>query len=374
MSAAEQRVEREVVVVLGGTGTIGQYLVPRLCALLPTLPHSLPHSHTHIVRVVSRDIHKASVMFAPLGSFTHSHTHSGDSKAEAKALAREDVTLQLVQGDVHDLASMQESFTDATRVFLLTLTSLMQQQVVVERRLLALLGNSPEHGGGSIEGLKLKHIVRLSAHSRGMEGQPSNSPFRWHSECDEQLLQACSERGVLCGTASTVAVTILRPSLFMQDMTRRHFAPLIVSKDIFYQLGCAPSSGAGVGAVFEDRYRIAMVDARDIADVAACVLSEDTTKHAYNTYILSGPRALLWGDVAAAISHVCGRQIKADLLSDKAFYDHFGGSHVYLKQMQAYRSGCGEDVDGDIEVVTGRPARSIEEFCSDFVSSWVSSS
>ena len=93
-------------------------------------------------------------------------------------------------------------------------------------------------------------------------------------------------------------------------------------------------------------------------------------KHANNTYILSGPKALLWGDVAMAISHACGRTITATLLSDKDFYSRFGNSHVYLKQMQAYRTGCGDDVDNDIEIVTGRPSRNIEQFSHDHAHFW----
>ena len=334
----------EVVVVLGGTGTIGQHLVPRLCELLSVIPSDA----CHVVRVVTRDVEKASETFA------HLRLYSQDGV----------VQLQIVKGSVEDLPSMEEALSGATRLFLLTLTSLRHQQVAVEGRILSLLG--VESGQNTAAGSNIRHVVRLSAHSRGMEGQPSNSPFRWHSECDEQLLRLCSQS---FQTSRHVDVTILRPSLFMQDMTRRHFAPLIREKDIFYQLGSAPKSRDS--KCYEDSYGIAMVDARDIADVAACALSEPIEKHAHNTYILSGPNALLWGDVADAISSVCGRHIKAVMLSDKEFYDQFGGSHIYLKQMQAYRSGCGEDVDGDIEVVTGHASRSITQFCEEHSSSWL---
>mmetsp|Transcript_22729 Transcript_22729/g.29671 ORF Transcript_22729/g.29671 Transcript_22729/m.29671 type:complete len:96 (+) Transcript_22729:359-646(+) len=92
--------------------------------------------------------------------------------------------------------------------------------------------------------------------------------------------------------------------------------------------------------------------------------------HDHNTYILSGPNALSWNDVAQAISKVCGRQIHAKLLSDVEFYNQFGKSHLYLKQMQAYRAGCGEDVDNDIEIVTGHPPRTITQFCEDHADAW----
>lgn len=282
------------------------------------------------------------------------------------------VDLQIVRGSVEDLSGLGDIFQSATRLFLLTLTSLVHRQVAVERGILSLLGlSSQSHdscgvsgASSSAPGANIRHVVRLSAHSRGMEGQPSNSPFRWHSECDEQLIRMC-DRDTTC--TREVGVTILRPSLFMQDMTRRHFAPLICKQDLFYQLGTAPDSGEGD---YTDQYKIAMVDARDIAAVAACALSEPVSKHAHNTYILSGPKALLWNDVAVAISAACGRPISAVMLSDKMFYEQFGKSHVYLKQMQSYRAGGGADVDGDIEVVTGRAARGVEEFCRDYAAAW----
>ena len=142
-------------------------------------------------------------------------------------------------------------------------------------------------------------------------GQPSNSPFRWHSECDEQLLNLTTNTD-----KSHISVTILRPSLFMQDMSKSpHFAPVISSEDRFYQLGKASGPNETPGS-FTDSYRIAQVDARDIAAVASYVLSEPVSRHAGNTYILNGPRALLWGDIATAISKAIGRPIKAAMLSD----------------------------------------------------------
>ncbi|CAE7802606.1 easG [Symbiodinium microadriaticum] len=209
-----------------------------------------------------------------------------------------------------------------------------------------------------------------------MEGQPSNSPFRWHSECDDQLLQKCAFAKASGGC--DIAATIIRPSLFMQDMTRRHFAPVIREEDTFYQLGkldAAASARIGtedhnVPMDYQDLYRIAMIDARDIAEVCACALTEPISAHANNTYIVTGPRALSWSDVAGAISNACGRGITATMLGDRAFFERFGRSHVYLKQMQAYRSGCGEDVDNDFEVVTGHRPRDIIEFALDHADAW----
>ena len=160
---------------------------------------------------------------------------------------------------------------------------------------------------------------------------------------------------------------MLRPSLFFQDMTRRHFAPQIRQASQFFQLGKFSNSSSGV---YEDSYRIAQVDAKDIADVAACCLAEGVSRHAGNTYVLNGPKALSWEDIAASISGAVGRTVKAVMLSDVEFYKQFGDSHVYLKQMQAYRAGASEDVDGDIEIITGTPARSFVDFALAHKADW----
>ena len=141
-----------------------------------------------------------------------------------------------------------------------------------------------------------------------------------------------------------VCVTLLRPSLFMQDMTRRHFAPHIIASNVFYQLGKLSTVAVEVevklgtnensnnnninnnnttittttyAGTYIDGYTIAMVDARDIGDVAACVLSEPPTNH-NNTYILCGPKSYSWTDIAIAISTATGRNITPILLSDVA--------------------------------------------------------
>ena len=368
----------ETIAVFGATGTIGQYLIPKLFRLLDcgntddtggggggdggrvVVPRV-----KHVIRAVTRDKTKALVLFPSL------------------AFTSEYAELVIVEGNVTDSESYNEILSNVSRLFLLTLTSLGSDQCSTERKILkALASNNAAK--------KLKHIVRLSAYCRVMEGQPSNSPFRWHSDCDEQLISMTNgnfeshtnnNEGV-DGNINTsnittdgkgerkslrnIAITILRPSLFLQDMARSHFSKDITNTDTFYQLGKLNNEN-----IITDGYRIAQVDARDIASVAAIALTENVNLHKGNTYNLTGPRALNWGDIALAISRVVGRKITTSLLNDVEFYKRFGNSHVYLKQMQAYRCGFSEDIDGDIEIVTGRKAIGIEEFVESYKGDWV---
>ena len=291
--------------------------------------------HRHSVLLVTRNPVEAKQAFLELHSFTEKVTVD-----YVKLVDSDEGSVSL---ELHDKKEGAGALSLAfTSIFLLTHTALGRRQVHVEKKILACLKG---HTGA------LGTIVRLSAQSRFMSGQPSNSPFRWHHECDEQLLQEWGDMGV----------TLLRPSLFMQDLSRPMFAPDICSTDTFYNLG---EYGAG-----DCSYRIAMVDARDIADVAAQVLV-DPMPHTGNTYVLTGPEALNWSDVASALSKACGRAISARYLSDRAFFEKFYSSHVWLKQMQAYRSGAGEDVAGDIEIVLGQPPRSISKYAIDHKQLW----
>lgn len=80
---------REVIAVLGGTGTIGQHLIPQLCGLLAT-KETTPDC-PHVVRVLTRNVDKAKEQFA--------HLNLLDPTGP--------VILQLVQGCVEENNSLE---------------------------------------------------------------------------------------------------------------------------------------------------------------------------------------------------------------------------------------------------------------------------
>jgi len=111
---------------------------------------------------------------------------------------------------------------------------------------------------------------------------------RWHAEVERHLVE--------CG----VAYTILRASAFMQN----YVGQITVNDTI-------------VGTTATGR--ASLVDARDVAAVAATVLTEQT--HEGRTYDVTGPQALSNPEVAAIISRVTGRRVRyvgttPDLLAD----------------------------------------------------------
>ena len=111
---------------------------------------------------------------------------------------------------------------------------------------------------------------------------------RWHAEVESHL-EGCG-----------VAYTILRASAFMQN-----YAGQVTTNDRI--VGTTATGKAS------------LVDARDVAAVAAAVLTEQG--HGGKVYDVTGPQALSNPEVAAIISRVTGRRVRyvgtsPDLLAD----------------------------------------------------------
>lgn len=69
-------------------------------------------------------------------------------------------------------------------------------------------------------------------------------------------------------------------------------------------------------------YRLPMVDINDYAACVAKVLSESgvVSKHHNKTYLITGPQALNWNEVAQVLSKVLQREISVSSLPILEFY------------------------------------------------------
>jgi len=91
--------------------------------------------------------------------------------------------------------------------------------------------------------------------------------------------------------AAALPSTFLRPSFFMQNLSSEHRG----------------AARRGIIAVPAGHGRTSFVDARDVAAVAARVLTEEG--HAGRAYPLTGAQALDYDEVAAVLSAVLGRRV-----------------------------------------------------------------
>ena len=116
--------------------------------------------------------------------------------------------------------------------------------------------------------------------------------------------------------------------------------------------------------------RIAMIDPSDVGAVAAAVLTgagEDG-----RTYVLTGPRAIAYAEVAAVLSAATGRKIEFVDVSDEGARQGLlaaGTPEFVAEQLLAIfaqlRRGVAARVTDTVEALTGASPRSFAEFARD---------
>jgi uncharacterized protein YbjT (DUF2867 family) len=152
-----------------------------------------------------------------------------------------------------------------------------------------------------------------------------------------------------------VPYTILGPNYFMRNLVNR-------SAGDVRRRGVLLSPAGTRG--------ISMVDPRDVAAVAARVLTEDG--HRGHTYTLTGPTAPTYAEIAAMLTRLTGREVRYyDIPADEfaAWMESEGREPWETAHaaaiFQLYREGAGELITDDVLRVTGHRPRSIEAFLAE---------
>jgi uncharacterized protein YbjT (DUF2867 family) len=184
-------------------------------------------------------------------------------------------------------------------------------------------------------------IVRLSVHQASHEAPSRNS--RQHAEIEDEL------------RLSGLAYTLLRPTTFMQNTLAT--ARTVASEGRIYQ-------------PFKDG-KLGMIDARDIGEVAAKVLTEEG--HEGEVYTLTGPAAISFYDIADTLSEILGKEvsyINIPLEKAKEAMLNMGLSEwraeVLIEYAKAHSEGYSNFTTEDVEQLTGHPATSYKKFATDF--------
>ena len=160
--------------------------------------------------------------------------------------------------------------------------------------------------------------------------------------------------------ASGIPHTLLRSNAYMQNVLA--LAPAIAATSSF-------GSAAGQG-------RAGMVDARDVAAVAAAI-AVSPAAHAGKTYWLTGPELLSNYDVADTLSKLLGRTIAYRELTFEENKDAMirAGVPAPVAEMNAQAFSLTADGDAawlteDVPSLLGRPARSFEQFTADYAAAF----
>jgi uncharacterized protein YbjT (DUF2867 family) len=183
----------------------------------------------------------------------------------------------------------------------------------------------------------VRRIVKLS--SLVAEPGAPVAFWDWHGQIEEHLLK------------SRVAAVVLRSCFFMSNLLAA--AEQVALEGRLY----APAGEA----------RIAMIDPRDVGAAAAAVLA--TAGHEGQTYVLTGPQAITYAEIAAALTAATASEVEfvdipgedAKLGMIEAGLPEFVAEQVGAIFAQA-RQGMAEQVTATVESLTGRPPHDVASF------------
>lgn len=234
--------------------------------------------------------------------------------------------VETVVADFDDAASIAAALDGVARTYLVTPSS--ERTQAQQERFVDLAAAAG-----------VTQIVKLS-----QLGADEDSPvrfLRYHAAVERRI----REQGV--------GFTFLRPNLFFQGLLAMA-GPIREQGQVFAPIGDA---------------RISAVDVRDIAAVAAAVLTEPG--HDGATYTITGPEAVTHEQIAAELGAAAGRTLTYVDVAPEMFAELMRGA---LPQWQAegvvedyahYARGEAAAVLPTVSEVTGRAPRSLTDFAGD---------
>jgi uncharacterized protein YbjT (DUF2867 family) len=155
---------------------------------------------------------------------------------------------------------------------------------------------------------------------------------------------------------------VLRPSWFMQNLHNQHRQSIVEEKAVY------TATGDG---------RVGFIDACDIASVAASALtSQDAWKR---DYVLTGPEAVGYADVAAVLSRELGKAVRHVALGTEAYAERLvkqGMDPVYARTLammdERIAAGAEDRVTNHVHELTGKAPASLSGFVRQNIEKWQS--
>ena len=254
----------------------------------------------------------------------------------ARALVRDvtkahhlrDLGFEPVTGDLGDPRTLGPAFEGVEKAYLVSPMGPMQSEFEQ-----AFLETAMQAG--------VKHVVKLS-----VIGASPEAPQRF-ARTHAKVEQALKESGM--------AWTLLRPTGFMQNTL---------------SWGARVLDGTFYSPVPDAAFSI--VDARDVAEVAAVALTEEG--HAGKAYGLSGPEAVSYRDQAKRVFAAAGREIAVEEIPVEALKRELVRAGVppwnaegLSEQFELYAGGGAQMVTSGVKDALGRDPRTIDEFAKDHV-------
>ena len=244
---------------------------------------------------------------------------------EAKAKPLKDLGAEVILGDLDKPETILPAVKNVDKIYLLTWNGETQLQQAINVIDAAKKSGNP-------------HIVRHSM---------------WGSENSRIIKQGYKIEEIL--KESGLPWTILKPTFYMQNTM---MAVQTISSD---------------GVIYWDMKdgKLGMIDVRDIADAAFAVITGKD--HEGKEYILTGPEAISFNDVAKIFSNVLDTEIKYVSVPGEAALQSMVGMGLpewiakgYVELSEGFSENFANSTTRNVEILTGHPSRSFEQFASDF--------
>ena len=269
-------------------------------------------------------VKKLSKFGEPLRAFVRSRTQSQSIASPGT---------ELFEGDFTKEQTFLPALTGVDRLFLLIPSS---SEVEEQQRSFV----------GAAKRSQVRHIVKLS--QLGADEKASGRFQRYHSAVEKYIVN------------SGIPYTFLRPNLFMQGLL--NFRATISSQGVFY-------ASAG-------NAKVSVVDVRDIASVAAKILTAQG--HEGKTYDITGPEALTHADMADQLSKALGKAIHYVDVPPEAMRQALLGFGLpawqadgVVEDYDHYRRGEAADVTSTIRDITSNEAISFSSFARDYAAKFL---
>lgn len=247
-------------------------------------------------------------------------------KDGAKAKPLQDLGAEVIIGDLDTPETILPAVINVDKIYLLTWNGETQLQQAEN-----VLKAAKEAGN--------PHIIRHS-----MWG-PGNSRIIKQGLKIEQMIKS-----------SGLPWTLLKPTFYMQNTM---MAAQTISSD---------------GVIYWDMKDgiLGMIDVRDIADAALTVIVNEG--HEGKSYILTGPEAISFNDIAKIFSKVLDKEVKYVNVPGDASFQAMTGMGLpewiakgYVELSEGFSENFANSTTKNVEILTGHPARSFEQFATDFV-------
>ena len=259
-------------------------------------------------------------------------------KAAARSVNRiinlEGDRVKTVALDYNKPESMKEALKDVDKLFLLT------PDAPNAHELASNLVNEARTAG-------VRHIVKQSM--IGADLKANAEVMRLHRQA-EQIIEE-----------SGIPYTFLRPNEFMQNFINFH-GHSIKNNNAFY----LPMESA----------KVSVVDVRDIAAVAVKALTEngDNNKHNNKIYLIAGPEALSYHQMAELLSNATGKKISYTSISEEEARAAMKEMcmddwliNALLELYNYFRKEYASQVSSAVEEVTGKKPIPFTQFARDYV-------